>query len=655
MTTPEQRPSSQRTPAKSTQAPWAPPPQSAAHRGARPHAAGVGSVSTLKIAAALTALATLSTLMAGCGPELNSEAELMADAPEGAAAEALASRRDALTRVGAAAGGAAGAGTVEADPGAADPRRPPGAPARPPSTPEEGLALETIAAGTGWRTVMASGAMSDSESGVMRTATRQQLVIVETAEGLEAAPLGATVKGQLRAELAARRAAGESEELLWVVDSQSAADVEAAATRPPRPRAEGAVLARGEGVEGSTPHADGFAARAASCPDYDKTLSKTLSKSIDKTAELRDPRLVGTLSAGVSVSAGITGTLVVRVKRFNALFGCVPYAVGFRKISLAGHAAVVGDVTLNAKSTWPAGTTFRKSDTIGKLHLGSFTFAVGPVPVVLGFNMPLEVGLDATGSIDAEVAVRLSANAGFELACTKAGCSATRSGSHGLESLRQGSARLFAQATVTPWVRASIRGYLYDDRIVYAQVGVRESLPGTLWAYQGATCGDGDGDGVNEFVSGATLSAKAASFSVGGAVGLLGKTVWATEWPVFANEVNVFWDLVPGGSSALKPILIQQPVRQDVVLRPLVEVTGRMRPCWPYADQVTFKLDWKDGTTSELSAAPATPWTQRHTYRYGGRNTVTLTAVRDSSPRTIGATTARVLAVPGVGPVLAER
>jgi hypothetical protein len=65
----------------------------------------------------------------------------------------------------------------------------------------------------------------------------------------------------------------------------------------------------------------------------------------------------------------------------------------------------------------------------------------------------------------------------------------------------------------------------------------------------------------------------------------------------------------------------------------------KMRPCWPYADTVTQRLSWGDGSSTESSGAP-TAWTPAtHTWALPGTYGLGLTALTDSHGRRLDATT----------------
>ena len=155
---------------------------------------------------------------------------------------------------------------------------------------------------------------------------------------------------------------------------------------------------------------------------------------------------------------------------------------------------------------------------------------------------------------------------------------------------------------VTPWVEGAVKAKLLDDDIAYAQVGVRAKLNGELWGYVGNTCGDGDHDGVNEFVSGATLDL-GVGIDVVAKAGILGSNLGPWDWNVW-NQHLAFW----GTGSALDPIFYGRGCGGQNAATMKVA----MRPCWPYNDTVTYKMNWTTAS-SPSSAATRTRCSARRT------------------------------------------
>ncbi len=178
--------------------------------------------------------------------------------------------------------------------------------------------------------------------------------------------------------------------------------------------------------------------------------------------------------------------------------------------------------------------------------------------------------------------------------------------------------------------------------MVYGQVGVKAALDGDLWFYDGVTCGDADNDGTNEHVNALTLDAD-VDLDLTAKLKVIGFPEKAWSWGIGRWHVG-FWDLMPGGSSALEPILYRKTYAPGTVLyKPgtLGGLTfqGRMRPCWPYTDNMTYKLDYKDGTVSTFTLKPSTLFTAAHAFSGAIPAKITLTAVKDAKNRSINKST----------------
>ena len=127
-----------------------------------------------------------------------------------------------------------------------------------------------------------------------------------------------------------------------------------------------------------------------------------------------------------------------------------------------------------------------------------------------------------------------------------------------------------------------MRAYLYSEWIAYAQVGVRPYLYGDLWGYYGNTCGDADGNGINETVSALTFDLDWQLFITAQAAAFGCPTKWNNLWSTSRRHIK-FWDLprapAPSGPRCSGP--------SSAAVNALATYNSRMRPCWPYGDTVT--------------------------------------------------------------------
>ncbi|WP_146209552.1 hypothetical protein [Vitiosangium sp. GDMCC 1.1324] len=351
----------------------------------------------------------------------------------------------------------------------------------------------------------------------------------------------------------------------------------------------------------------------------------------------------GSLSTTGNISGGATGEVVTATKRVKIFGACIPYSVGFDHAHIYGNAAVSHGTTVNGTLNYG----FSWSDEIAKPYLGSVTAWVGPLPVHIGFNLPINLGLDINASASGTVAYngQQTATGSFDYTCSTGGCSGSASYSLGSAPTPQpvtGSVSGHIYPTV--WAQVAVRAYLYNEWLAHAQVGARPYLYGDLWGYYGNTCGDADGDGTNETVSASTFDLDWQLFITARASAAGYSQDWNNLWSTSRRHIR-FWDLVgtgSTGSTAFRPLLLGP---SSVPMNNAAPYTTRMRPCWPYSDPVSFKFTWGDGTLFPFTAAPSTPTTQFKSWSYTGPKTVQAAALNDSHGRVLNAYTARSINV----------
>lgn len=347
----------------------------------------------------------------------------------------------------------------------------------------------------------------------------------------------------------------------------------------------------------------------------------------------------GTLDLAGNATGSVTGEIVVELKRY-AVFGvCIPYGVKF------DHLRAYGSLTAFAGATLSGTVSYTKSWEwpIAKPHLFSFTFFIGPVPVYIGVNLPITAGLDLTASITGEIGYgsNYSAQGTFDYTCTFDGCSGgntfIQNGGNGSPAL---TAAIGGRIQPAVWAQVAVRGYLYGEWLAYAQVGVRPHLYGDLWGYYGNNCGDADGDGSFE-----TVDALTFDLDWDLRITAQAKALWwdPRNWDLGGIDRRhiAFWDLLEI-SNALTPLLgASTPVPAQTSQR----YDARMRPCWPYSDDMTYDLNWGDGTHVGLAGPPRLWVSTTRTWPAPGFQNLTLTALRDAHGRILNAPTNRTIEV----------
>lgn len=347
----------------------------------------------------------------------------------------------------------------------------------------------------------------------------------------------------------------------------------------------------------------------------------------------------GSLDLTGNATGSATGEIVVELKRY-AVFGvCIPYGVKFNHVRAYGQlsalagATLTGTVAYSKSWEWP----------IAKPHLFSFTFFIGPVPVHIGVNLPITAGLDLNASISGQIGYgsNYSAQGSFDYTCTFDGCSGGNTFiQNGGNGSPQWTAAITGRIQPTVWAQVALRAYLYGEWLAYAQVGVRPRLHGDLWGYYGNNCGDADGDGRFE-----TVDALTFDLDWDLRITAQAKALWwdPRNWDLGGIERRHigFWDLLEH-STALDPMLAgNTPVPAGTSQR----YDARMRPCWPYGEDVTYDLNYGDGSNVGLAGNPRFWVSANKTWPAPGSQNLVLTAQRDAHGRILNSQTGRTIEV----------
>lgn len=353
--------------------------------------------------------------------------------------------------------------------------------------------------------------------------------------------------------------------------------------------------------------------------------------------------LNGTFTVAGDLTGTVTGEIHFEVKRKKVLFWCVPYGVKFKNVHVFGSAAT--NSTITATGTLNYAHSFGPSQ-VSKPELFTYTYRVyGIIPVTIGFNLPITAGLNVsattTGTINYSGTHAFAGS--FDWTCTLDDCQGTSSFTNTPSSTSQSfTAGVNGHIKPEPYANVSLRAYLYSESIAYAQAGLEPHLLGDLWAYAGNTCGDGDGDGVNEPVNALTFDLD-SRVDVTGQASVFGNSPWKRTFNTGPLHHVGFYDLRGAASTAMTPEL-RGPASAKVGTAG--SFTAKMRSCWPYTENVTYQINWGDGSaTQQLTSAPATAATFTHTWSTAGTPTVTGTALSDQHGRMINQGTSRNLPV----------
>jgi hypothetical protein len=386
------------------------------------------------------------------------------------------------------------------------------------------------------------------------------------------------------------------------------------------------------------------------CATHEKVVNRVVSLT-DKSWNKSFPDLGGGFSGSLNLTGDLEGQANLEVKfnviRKKVLFKCVPWSAEFKSARVHGNATSDEGVTLTGTLNY---TTKLGPWNVAKPELFSVTFPVGPLPVTIGFNLPIIAGLDLTAAVTGTVNYNGThvATGTFDYTCTVKTCTGSSNfnnvGENGATQTITGG--VDGRIKPTPWVDVAFRAYLYDEWFAYAQVGVRPHFLGDLWGYTGNFCGDAAADGHFETVRALTFDLD-TRIDWTGEAGAFGKKRWGKTLKTGTVSHFGFWDLI--NSSAM------QPHFQGTSSFYVGDAGGnkvRMRPCWPYTENVTYQINWGDGSPiQEIQGAPATELTPNHTWTTAGARTATATAVKDAHGRTINQSTSRPIDVKAITPL----
>lgn len=146
----------------------------------------------------------------------------------------------------------------------------------------------------------------------------------------------------------------------------------------------------------------GTAKLFGSCSDSHITRSRRLqfSPSIGHTLNLGNG-LSGTMRVDGVGNLDANGEVRLRVKRARVFGICVPYGVRLQ------HARAVGNVTLESTLNLTGSVTYANPNPIEheifKVKLGGIGFMAGPIPVYIGFDLPVTIGMEIKASVTGQI------------------------------------------------------------------------------------------------------------------------------------------------------------------------------------------------------------------------------------------------------------
>lgn len=487
--------------------------------------------------------------------------------------------------------------------------------------------------GEGWQLLNARGQAVD-DSGLVYD---RNLYVLQGAAGASAAPLPAGVQAGVRAALATDT---EADNAAFVLDQQVLDEL---ALAEQQGYLTPYLQAIAEPADEPEPLPLGDLRRPIFGRCSDKVINKSKAFSFASPIDVNNvnwgPDFTGQFHLNGNVQGSGMGEVQVRLKRYSVFWVCIPYGVRLDYARARGSIDVGHDSTINGF------VNFDHPDPwvwdIAKPKLFTLDFFIGPIPVHVGFNLPIKAGLSLSATIAGSLTYHgdQTAHGSFDYLCTTSGCSGAPPVFIGTNEPQELSGSVSGHIKPTVFAEVAVRGYLYSEWVAYAQVGLRPYVYGDLWGYYGNTCGDADGDGFYETVDALTFDLD-WQLKVTAAARVFGAN--PTNWTLWTGPYRHagFWDLV--GSRALRPMLAGPA---SVPVNGARRYEASMRPCWPYAEPVNYTLAWGDGSSTGLAGAPQTPLPADKAWASPGAKNVLLTVGSDGHGRHLNASTERVVQV----------
>lgn len=359
----------------------------------------------------------------------------------------------------------------------------------------------------------------------------------------------------------------------------------------------------------------------------------------------------GTLGANVPLNGTVNYDFRYSY-RANKCIG-IPYAVRFDNVRTYGtlnfnNSQLSLDGAINYKYSWNSWNTNKI-----RLYNNSWTFFVGPIPVVLGLEVPLFYGIDVDAKVAGSISIAKTGNGAyvFDYTCTQSDCTGSNNSSVQFQNSKPGARSSVAvEVNAKPYVTVEAIGYLYSQWFLSAGLGMEVSAPSKFWAYSGNNCGDADGNGATENVKSTVLDVN-AQLALYGRWQIIGKKSWSwmdwkfnvAGWEIFkvsdftsgkpeffALRRNLYFkEFESPATSALTPVI----VGPSNIAATGAGYSAMMRSCVPFKDKMKYAFDWGDGTSSTFEGSGAQQTFQAHNWATTGTKTITLMAQSDSIKR----------------------
>ncbi|MGB0895023.1 MAG: PKD domain-containing protein [Parashewanella sp.] len=270
---------------------------------------------------------------------------------------------------------------------------------------------------------------------------------------------------------------------------------------------------------------------------------------------------------------------------------CVPYKFLFKKLVAKADYQARGNIDFSGHISDNFDVFDWKST---RKEVAKGWFPVGPIPVKYDIELPIKAGIGQINfQAKGEVGLfkQLDIEGHFVFECTLSGCKQTGSNFIDKGAFKPSNVKYPNLATfnLEPYLNVTLENDIYN-KLLWANVGTKETLPISVMGYFGNTCDNGDGIGGNE-----TVNAGLLNVDITGKAFAEGNTFQAQNWPLL-NENVYFMDLVQP-STALSPIVRPNISGKQVSLSVGVRSCVSMLP----SRYQNYSVDWGDGSTDKIS------------------------------------------------------
>jgi hypothetical protein len=365
--------------------------------------------------------------------------------------------------------------------------------------------------------------------------------------------------------------------------------------------------------------------------------TKSMSMSMKDTASSKGAKgeVSGSLTLGIPVQGDFEAGM-------DFLYvPCLPFVFRPSRVSADGELTVGHQVAVEVAASGAFSRRFTIPPTGGpQILLYVIPIVIGNVPVAV-----LDVSLYIEGEVDVKGEGKASGRFGvtnmhtskFEFACDGSGCDGKPNGSSA-PAMTEESAQIEGRVSVQPGLFVALQ-LSFDYNVLQGRAGLQPYLLGYAnGCIAGSVTQAGGGTNITasnvlaaDLDWGVKLRAEALS---GGQK--IGKRY---EKKVMSDRHVWFKDLAPGGSTALAPVVT---IASQANPGQPTTVMVQMPTCYPYDDELTYRIAWNGGAIPEALAScqwqqasgvcrflPRAPLTLRFNWPAAGAHSIAVQAYRD--------------------------